>query len=66
MKPITYSIIFDLDGTLVHSVPDMHYAINKTLKEYNLKNTNGRAITNFCWRGDVITCKESCRFLWRR
>ena len=50
MKPITYSIIFDLDGTLVHSVPDMHYAINKTLKEYNLKiiseeNFNDLSIT---------------------
>ena len=31
------AIIFDLDGTLVHSVPDMHNAIMKTLTKYNLK-----------------------------
>ena len=30
------ALIFDLDGTLVHSVPDMHLAISKTLKEFEL------------------------------
>ena len=37
MRIKDYNIIFDLDGTLVHSVPDMHNAINKTLTEYNLE-----------------------------
>ena len=26
-------IVFDLDGTLVNSAPDLCYALNKTLKE---------------------------------
>jgi len=51
MKPITYSIIFDLDGTLVHSVPDMHYAINKTLKEYNLKIISEEKLQTFVGEG---------------
>ena len=38
MGYLNYNIIFDLDGTLVHSVPDMHNAINKTLTQYNLAN----------------------------
>ena len=38
MENPNYNIIFDLDGTLVHSVPDMHNAINKTLTQYNLNN----------------------------
>ena len=37
MKKTNFNIIFDLDGTLVHSVPDMHHAISKTLSKYNLK-----------------------------
>ena len=29
-------IVFDLDGTLVNSAPDLCYALNKTLKEINI------------------------------
>ena len=29
-------IIFDLDGTLIHSIPDMCIAMNKTLKQFKL------------------------------
>ena len=36
MRHLNYNIIFDLDGTLVHSVQDMHNEINKTLTQYNL------------------------------
>ena len=31
------SLIFDLDGTLIHSIPDMHVAIVKSLKKFKLK-----------------------------
>ena len=39
MECFNFNIIFDLDGTLVHSVPDMHNAINKTLTELNSETT---------------------------
>ena len=29
-------IVFDLDGTLVNSAPDLCYALNTTLKEINI------------------------------
>ena len=30
--------IFDLDGTLIHSTPDMYIAMNKTLKYFKLRS----------------------------
>jgi len=30
------NILFDLDGTLLNSLPDIHHAINKTLNHFNL------------------------------
>ena len=62
MKPITYSIIFDLDGTLVHSVPDMHYAINKTLKEYNLKIIPEETLQTFVGEGMLSLAKKVVDF----
>ena len=62
MKPITYSIIFDLDGTLVHSVPDMHYAINKTLKEYNLKIISEETLQTFVGEGMLSLAKKVVDF----
>ena len=51
MEKLNYNIIFDLDGTLVHSVPDMHHAIIKTLKKYNLKNISKDKLQNFVGEG---------------
>ena len=62
MKLITYSIIFDLDGTLVHSVPDMHYAINKTLKEYNLKIIPEETLQTFVGEGMLSLAKKVVDF----
>ena len=47
MNKSNFNIIFDLDGTLVHSVPDMHHAINKTLTKYNLKNISEKKLKDF-------------------
>jgi len=62
MNSISYSIIFDLDGTLVHSVPDMHRAINKTLKEYNLKIISEEKLQTFVGEGMLSLAKKVVDF----
>ena len=58
MKKINFNIIFDLDGTLVHSVPDMHYAINKTLTKYSLKNISEEKLQTFVGEGMLSLSKK--------
>ena len=58
MKYHNYNIIFDLDGTLVHSVPDMHNAINKTLAQYNLENISEQKLQTFVGEGMLSLSKK--------
>lgn len=53
-----YNIIFDLDGTLVHSVPDMHYAIVKTLSKYNLNPISETKLQTFVGQGMLSLSKR--------
>ena len=46
-----FALIFDLDGTLIHSVPDMHFAISKTLREFNLQNISEKQLQTFVGQG---------------
>ncbi len=62
MKKINFNIIFDLDGTLVHSVPDMHHAINKTLAKYNLKNISEQKLQTFVGEGMLSLSKKVVDF----
>ena len=62
MKKINFNIIFDLDGTLVHSVPDMHHAINKTLTKYNLKNISEEKLQTFVGEGMLSLSKKVVDF----
>ena len=62
MKKINFNIIFDLDGTLVHSVPDMHHAINKTLTKYNLKNISEQKLQTFVGEGMLSLSKKVVDF----
>jgi len=55
-------IIFDLDGTLVHSVPDMHNAINKTLKKYNLNPISEIKLQTFVGEGMLSLSKRVVDF----
>ena len=54
----SYAIIFDLDGTLVHSIPDMHIAINKTLNEYHLQNISEEKLKTFVGEGMLSLSKK--------
>ena len=58
MGHINYNMIFDLDGTLVHSVPDMHNAINKTLTQYNLENISEQKLQTFVGEGMLSLSKK--------
>ena len=43
-------VLFDLDGTLIDSVPDLTTALNRMLKELDIKSVEQRAVHN--WVGD--------------
>ena len=58
MRYNNYNMIFDLDGTLVHSVPDMHNAINKTLTQYNLENISEQKLQTFVGEGMLSLSKK--------
>ena len=62
MKNRNFNIIFDLDGTLVHSVPDMHHAISKTLRKYNLKNISQEKLQTFVGEGMLSLSKKVVDF----
>ena len=58
MGSMNFVIIFDLDGTLVHSVPDMHNAINKTLTKYSLENISDERLQTFVGEGMLSLSKK--------
>lgn len=59
--PITPTIVFDLDGTLVHTVPDIAAALDAALAPYNVPPTGigeaasmmGDGLSEFFWRALV-------------
>lgn len=44
-------IIFDFDGTLINSIPDLTLAINKMLSHYNLSSLTIQQVTPFIGNG---------------
>lgn len=62
MKNYNFIFIFDLDGTIVHSVPDMHDAMNKTLNKYNLKNISEQKLQDFVGEGMLSLSKKVVDF----
>ena len=55
-------IIFDLDGTLINSVPDMSIAINKTLKHFKLRSISESKIKNFVGEGMLKLSENVLKF----
>ncbi len=52
MKHKTRAVIFDLDGTLVDSLPDITSAMNRALDEVRLARVEARDVR--CWIGDGL------------
>ncbi len=59
---IKIALIFDLDGTLIHSLPDMHLAINKTLEEFNLKKITEKQLGLFVGQGMLRLSERVVKF----
>jgi len=59
--PITPTVVFDLDGTLVHTVPDIAVALDTALEPYEVAPTSaadaatmmGDGLSEFFWRALV-------------
>lgn len=45
------AVVFDLDGTLVHSAPDLHAAANAMLSDFDLPSVTLEAIISFVGNG---------------
>ena len=52
-------IIFDLDGTLINSIPDLTLAINKTLSHYELQPLTIEQVTPFIGNGAKTLVQRS-------
>jgi phosphoglycolate phosphatase len=53
------TIIFDLDGTLVHSAPDLHVAANRMLDEFDRPSLSLAQVTGLIGNG-VPKLVERC------
>ena len=51
MEKLVKSIIFDLDGTLVDTLPDIHAASNEMLKSVNLEPLQSKQVRSFIGNG---------------
>ena len=50
-RGVTRAIVFDLDGTLVHSAPDLHAAANRMLADAGHEPLDLDTVTNFIGNG---------------
>lgn len=55
-------IIFDFDGTLINSVPDLTLSLNKMLVHYNLSSLTTEQVTPFIGNGAKMLVKRAIDF----
>ena len=58
----TELIIFDFDGTLINSIPDLTLAINKMLSHYNLLPLTVKQVTPFIGNGAKPLVKRALEY----
>jgi len=56
-----FTILFDLDGTLVNTAPDLMNAHNHVMKKYGFKEKNLSAIKKLAGRGSKVMLTRSLR-----
>ena len=61
-KALNKIIIFDLDGTLIHSIPDMCIAMNKTLEQFKLKSITEEKLQEFVGEGMLKLSENVLKF----
>jgi phosphoglycolate phosphatase len=54
-----YSLVFDLDGTLVDSAPDLHDAVNRVLPRYGLRRISIEETQAFIGDGMPNLCEHA-------
>ena len=54
-------IIFDFDGTLINSIPDLTSGVNKMLLHYNLSPLTIEEVATFIGNGGKTLSKKSFR-----
>ena len=52
------TIVFDLDGTLINSAPDLCYALNTTLKEINIPEVPLKEVMGYLGDGAIELIKR--------
>ena len=52
------TIVFDLDGTLINSAPDLCFALNKTLEEINIPNISVKEVMGYLGDGALELIKR--------
>ena len=62
-KTLNKIIIFDLDGTLIHSIPDMCVAMNKTLEHFELRTISEEKLQEFVGEGMLKLSENVLKFL---
>ena len=52
------TIVFDLDGTLINSAPDLCFALNKTLEEINIPKISVKEVMGYLGDGALELIKK--------
>ena len=52
------AVVFDLDGTLIHSAPDIHAAVNRTLAEEGAPPLGLEQVTSFIGNGVPVLIRR--------